>query len=103
MISLCHKAGHLRHGEFQVSAAAKGSRIKLMIIAADASTNTRERAMHLVKGQAVNIMEYADKKKLGRMIGKDDRSLIAVCNTGFADKIWSLYQGGTVDGKNESE
>ena len=92
MISLSYKAGYLKHGEFQVNEAIKKNKARLIIVATDASQNTKTKIMTVADTHNVKLVEYADKYTLGRVIGKEERSLLAVCDKGFADKILLLYK-----------
>lgn len=92
MIGLCYKSGCLKHGEFQVNEAIQRKKAKLVIIAEDASENTKIKTRAVADKHKMNVLEYADKYTLGRIIGKEERSLLAVCDSGFADKIWLLYK-----------
>lgn len=72
--------------------AIRKKKAKLVIIAEDASENIKARFRALAESNRIHVLEYADKDTLGRWIGKGERSLLAVCEKGFADKIWLLYK-----------
>lgn len=94
MISLCQRAGYIKHGEYQVSEAIKGGYVKLLIIAKDASKNSKDKLYTYAERFGLKSFEYSDKDLLGKIIGKDTRSCLAVCDQGFADKILLLYKEG---------
>lgn len=92
MISLCYKAGYVKHGEFQVDEAVGRKKAVLLIVANDASNNTKKRIANIAKTANIRSFEFENKETLGKIIGKDERSCLAICNLGFADKIWLLYK-----------
>lgn len=94
MISLCQRAGYIKHGEYQVSEAIKNGNIGLLIIAKDASENSKNKLYASAKKLKIESFEYLNKALLGKIIGKDERSCLAVCNREFAEKILLLYKEG---------
>ena len=65
LLSLCAKAGRLTSGNFSVESAVKDNKAYIVIVA----------------------NEYGDKDSLGRFIGKEMRTSVAVLDKGFADQI----------------
>lgn len=94
MISLCQRAGYIRHGEYQVFEAMKSGNVRLLIVAKDASDNSKKKLYSSASRLELKSFEYLDKDLLGKIIGKDERSCLAICNQGFADKILLLYEEG---------
>lgn len=94
MIGLCQKAGYIKHGELMVTDALDRKRVKLLIIATNASLGSKKKLERYVQRDNIRSFEYLNKDLLGGIIGKDERSCLAICNQGFADKIWLLYKEG---------
>ncbi len=78
---------NLVSGEFQTEEAVKTGSAMLVIVAEDASANTRKLFSDKCSFYEVPVYEYGTKEELGRAIGKDIRSSLAVCDAGLADAI----------------
>ena len=59
----------------------------LVIIAEDASDNTKKLFADKCLFYEVPVYNYGTKEDLGRAIGKDLRSSVGVCDAGLADAI----------------
>ncbi|MCD8148053.1 MAG: ribosomal L7Ae/L30e/S12e/Gadd45 family protein [Clostridiales bacterium] len=86
-LSLAQKAGRTASGEFSAEKAVKEGRAFLVIVAGDASDNTKTKMKNMTEYYEVPLYFYADKENLGRCIGKEYRSMVAVTDPGFADSI----------------
>ena len=80
MLGMAAKAGAVASGGFLTEKAIKEHKARLVIIASDASGNTRD-----------NI----SNKTIGHAIGKSDRSCVAVLDRGFADSIRKLVEASS--------
>ena len=78
---------NLVSGEFQTLEAIKKGSAMLVIIAEDASDNTRKLFEDKCSFYRVPVIEYGTKEDLGRAIGKDMRSSVGVCDAGLADAV----------------
>ena len=65
----------------------KGRKAYLVIIAEDASDNTRKKYSNMCEFYEVPYQYYRKKNILGHAIGKEARSCLAVTDAGFADSI----------------
>ena len=80
--------GHnLVSGEMQTLEAIKKGSAMLIIIAEDASDNTKKLFTDKCSFYEVPVCSYGTKESLGRAIGKDFRSSVGVCDAGLADAI----------------
>lgn len=86
-LSLAQKAGQVKSGEFAVEKAVKEGSACLVIVAQDASENTKRKMKNMTDYYEVPLYFYSDKEKLGRQIGKEYRSMAAVTHPGFADSM----------------
>ena len=91
MLGLCMKAGKLKSGEFQTEAAVKSGDAFLVILATDASFNTKKKFNDMCTFYETPVIEYETKESLARAIGKEERAMLAVCDEGFAGSIHKLY------------
>lgn len=86
-LSLAQKAGQAASGEFSVEKAVREGRAFLVIVAGDASDNTKKKMKNMTEYYGVPIYIYSEKENLGRCIGKEYRAVAAVTHPGFADSI----------------
>ncbi len=86
-LSLAQKAGQVASGEFSAEKAVKEGRAVLVIVAGDASDNTKKKMKNMTEYYEVPLYVYSDKENLGRSIGKEYRSMAAVTHPGFADSM----------------
>lgn len=87
LLGLAMRGRNLVSGEFQTLEAVKNGSAMLVIIAEDASANTRKLFTDKCKFYEVPIREFGTKDELGRAIGKDLRSSLGVCDAGLAEEI----------------
>ena len=87
MLGLAAKAGAIVSGEFSTEKSVKEGKAFLVIVAADASDNTKKHFRDMTTFYEVPMYEYASKEMLGHAIGKEFRASLAVNNENFAANI----------------
>ena len=87
MISLATKAGKTKSGEFMTEKEVKDGTACLVIVAGDASENTKKKFKNMCDFYKVPIYFYGDKDTLGHAMGKEFRASLAVTDAGFAKGI----------------
>ena len=87
LLGLCTRAGKLASGEFAAEGAVKDGSACLVIVATDASANTKKLFKDKCSFYQVPCFEYGTKESLGQAIGKEMRASIAVLDEGFAKSI----------------
>ena len=87
LIGLAMKAGRCASGEMMTESETKSGRAHLVIIASDASENTKKKFRDMCKFYKVPICIYGDKDTLGHAMGKEFRASLAILDEGFADGI----------------
>ena len=87
MLGIATKAGKTVTGEFSTEKAVKEGRACLVVIAADASENTKKKFRNMCNYYHVSMREFADKDSLGRACGKEFRASLAVTDQGLANSI----------------
>ncbi len=87
MLSLCRSAGKIVSGELSCEKALQNSSAKLIIIASDASENTKKKFKNKSFYYNIDIAECGSKDELGKTIGKESRAVIGICDENFAVKI----------------
>ncbi|MBE6021773.1 MAG: 50S ribosomal protein L7ae [Cellulosilyticum sp.] len=87
MIALSQKARGLVAGEFACKKAVLEKTAKLVIVATDASNNTKKLFGDKSSYRQIPCVEWGTKEKLGNILGKEPRAVIAIVDTNFAAKI----------------
>ena len=87
MLGLAARSRNVVSGGFATEAAVKEGKAALVIIAEDASGNTRKKYSNMCDFYGVPCAVHGTKAVLGHSMGKDERSVLAVTNEGFADSI----------------
>ena len=93
LLGLCTRGGNLASGEFQTETAVKDGSACLVIVATDASANTKKLFRDKCSFYQVPCFEYGTKESLGHAIGKEMRASIAVLDEGFAKSIIKHLEG----------
>lgn len=87
LIGLATKAGKTASGEFLTEREVKSGKAALVIVAGDASENTKKKFRNMCDYYKVPIYFYEDKDTLGHAMGKEFRAMVAVTDAGFAKGI----------------
>ena len=87
LIGLAMKAGRCASGEMMTENETKSGRARLVIVASDASDNTKKKFQDMCKFHMVPIYIYGDKDTLGHAMGKEFRASLTILDEGFADGI----------------
>ena len=87
MLGLAARSRNVVSGGFATEEAVKSGKAYLVIIAEDASDNTRKKYSNMCGFYEVPYEYYSVKEILGHAIGKEERSCLAVTDKGFADSI----------------
>ena len=91
-LGLAMRGRNLVSGEFQTEDAIKSGKAILVIVAEDASENTKKLFRDKCSYYEVPVYSYGTKQSLGRAIGKDQRSSLAVTDEGLAQAIEKAMQ-----------
>lgn len=87
VLGLAQKAGQAASGEFAVEKAVKGGLASLVVVAEDASDNTKKRMRNMTDFYHTPLCFYGTKETLGQCIGREYRSMVALLHPGFADSF----------------
>lgn len=87
MLSIATKAGKTVTGEFSTEKAVKEGKAYLVIVADDASDNTKKKFQNMCDYYHVAIRFFADKNSLGNACGKEFRANLAVIDEGLAKAV----------------
>lgn len=103
-LGLATKAGKVVSGEFSTEKAVKNNKAYLVIVAQDASENTKKKFKNMCAYYKVPIYFLGDKIQLGHAMGKEFRASLALLDQNLAGAMEKqLKTGGSKYGKNESK
>jgi len=94
LVSLATKAGKTVSGEFSTEKAVKSGYAKLVIVANDASDNTKKKFKNMCDFYSVPTYFYEDKDTLGHAMGKEFRASLAITDAGFAEGVMKKISEG---------
>lgn len=106
------KAGKVASGEFSTERAVKSGKASVVLVAKDASGNTKKMFANMCTYYKVPIYFFSEKEAIGAALGKGYRASMAVTDAGFGKaiekaienenvKMMSDENGGSKYGKNE--
>ncbi len=84
MVSLANKAGKLVTGEDAVRNSIRNGKVKLVIVAEDASDNTKKRFSNSTAFYNIPFVTWGLKEMLGSCIGKSERSVLGITDENFS-------------------
>lgn len=87
VLGLATRAGRVKSGEFSTEQAVKTFEAELVLVAEDASDNTKKMFRNMCSFYEVPLYIHSTKEELGAAIGKQFRASVAVCDQGFADLL----------------
>ena len=108
LLGLATKSGNVVSGEFSTEKAVKERKTALVIVADDASDNTKKMFTNMCTYYNVPIYFFGNKDDLGHAMGKEFRASLAVFDKGLADAIEKILKmssdinGGSKYGKKEN-
>ena len=86
-LGLATRAGKIQSGEFSTEKSVKAGKAAMVIVAEDASNNTKKKFTNMCTFYKVPIYIYGTKETLGASIGRELRASLALEDTGFCNAI----------------
>lgn len=86
-LGLATKAGKLVSGEFMTEKSVKEGKAKVVIVAGDASDNTKKMFSNMCEFYHVPMYTMSNKETLGHAIGKQFRASLAILDDGLTNAI----------------
>jgi ribosomal protein L7Ae-like RNA K-turn-binding protein len=90
LLGLCQKAGKLVSGSMLCENTIRSGKAQLIIISHEASEATMERFLGLSQRYKVELLVVGTQEQLGRSIGKHNRTVLAILDSGFKDMLLKL-------------
>lgn len=87
MLGLAARMRGIAFGEGAVKDAIRAGKACLVIVASDASENTKKKFRNSCEFYSARLTEYSDKITLGRYTGRSFAAVLAVMNQGIADEL----------------
>ncbi len=87
MLGLAARGRNVASGEFSTEKAVKSYGAFLVIVAEDASDNTKKMFRNMCEYYQVKLYIYGTKEMLGHAIGKEYRASLAVCDENLAKAV----------------
>lgn len=97
LLGIASKAGYLSSGEFSTEKAVKENKAKLVIVASDASDNTKKMFTNMCTYYNVPRYFFGFKTELGHAIGKEFRASLSVNDQGMAQAIEKHLKSGVFE------
>ena len=94
LVGIATKARKVVSGEFMTESAVKSGDAMLVIIASDASDNTKKKFSNMCEFYEVPMVVYGNKDTLGHFIGTQMRANIAITDEGIANSILKSVHNG---------
>ena len=92
LLSLCARAGMLRTGEESAEKLLRSDDAELVIIAEDASDNTKKKFVNKCFYYQKPVLVFGDRAELSRCVGKTNRTVYVVTDGGFAQRLIGLIK-----------
>lgn len=93
-LGLCMKAKKIVSGDDTTLLEVKKLRTKLVIVASDASKNTKKLFNDKCSYRNIDIFEFGTKVELGNAIGKSPRAVVGILDENMALEIKRLIEDG---------
>lgn len=87
LLGIAAKSNNIVSGEFSTEKAVKEHKAALVIVAEDASDNTKKMFTNMCTFYKVPICFFGLKTELGHAIGKEFRASLALLDKGLADLV----------------
>lgn len=100
LLGLCAKAGKVVSGMDAVCDDLKRNKLKLIIIAEDASDKTFENVQFLAGKKRVSVIKIGTIATNSQAIGKENRAIIGIKDKNISEGIKKIIFGGEAFGED---
>ena len=101
-LGLCRKAGALAAGEVQAENALRNNRGHLLILAEDASDNTKKKFLSLAERRQVKSAVWKSKAELGGVLGSGEKAVLVITDAGMAENMGKRLEAETEEQTEEN-
>lgn len=92
------RAGKVSFGADSVEEGIIKRKVKLVIISKDSSERTKNKFIEICEKNKLPVIIDWDIESLSKAIGKNNKAILGIKDTNFADSIQKKYNGGDVIG-----
>lgn len=92
LLGIANRGRNLVSGEFMTEKTVKSYKAFMVIVAEDASDNTKKMFLNMCDFYHVPYYVFGTKEELGHSIGKEMRASLAVTDEGLANAIKKQLQ-----------
>ena len=92
LLGMAARAGVVISGTDRVREAARGEGLRLVLLAGDASANSREKLVPLLTARGISHVIRYDRNQLGAAIGRGPLSAVGVMDRKLADRLQVLLR-----------
>lgn len=100
LIGLSAKAREISYGADSVEIQLKKKKVKLIIVAEDASDRTKNKFIKLSNEYNVPIIILGKIDEISKTIGKSNKAIIGIEEENISKEIQKINNGGEVIGEN---
>ncbi len=95
LLGLAKKAGQLLSGDETCERTIKSGKAVLVVVADDASENTKDKFKSMCNYHSVPYREYGLKLELGKYTGKEIRAVVSITSKDFKNGLLKLIDKST--------
>lgn len=92
LLGMAARAGAIVTGTDRVRTAVRGGGLKLVLLATDASDNSREKLLPLLVARGVSHVIRYDRNELGAAVGRGPLSAVGLVDHALADRLQVLLR-----------
>lgn len=94
MLGLAAKAGKITFGADSCKEAIAKNRVKLILLAQDASERTKTKFTDLANINNIPVYNIANIEELSKAIGKKNKAVVGIIDLNFSKAIEKIINGG---------
>ena len=98
LLGLSSRAGKVISGTDACIEYINKNKIKLMILAKDASDRTKLKFNQIAASKKIPIYEFGSIDEISKSIGKKNKAIIGITDINFSKEIIKRFDGGDVIG-----
>lgn len=98
LLGLSSRAGKVISGTDACIEYINKNKIKLMILAKDASDRTKLKFNQIAESKKIPIYEFESIDEISKSIGKKNKAIIGITDINFSKEIIKRFDGGDVIG-----
>ncbi len=92
LLGLCKRAGKLVSGGMLCENAVRSGKSRLIFLSCEASQGTLDKFTNLCRHYNAELITVGEKEVLGRSIGKESRTVVAVIDKVFQQMLMDLIE-----------